>query len=93
MFPIRDHNPSGRTPYVVYALMAANILIFISYAGAMDDARLINQICDYALVYAYSYERKDVDAAIIQQVIMDRKIYGVFASSTKGSAPFNTVLP
>ena len=52
--------------------------------------RLINQICDYALVYAYSYERKDVDAAIIQQVIMDRKIYGVFSSSTKGSTPFNT---
>lgn len=52
--------------------------------------RLINQICDYALVYAYSYERRDVDAAIIQQVIMDRKIYGVFSSSTKGSTPFNT---
>lgn len=52
--------------------------------------RLINQICDYALVYAYSYERREVDAAIIQQVIMDRKIYGVFSSSTKGSTPFNT---
>ncbi|MDX2485734.1 MAG: rhomboid family intramembrane serine protease, partial [Pseudodonghicola sp.] len=24
MLPIRDHNPSGRTPYVVYALMALN---------------------------------------------------------------------
>ena len=31
MFPIRDHNPSERTPYVTYALLAANILIFISY--------------------------------------------------------------
>lgn len=41
MFPIRDHNPSGRTPYVVYALMAANILIFLSYAGILND--------DYAL--------------------------------------------
>ena len=49
--------------------------------------RLINQICDYALVYAYSYERKEVDAAIIQQVIMDRKIYGVF-STTDNGAPF-----
>lgn len=29
MFPIRDHNPSGRTPYVVYALIVANILIFL----------------------------------------------------------------
>ena len=38
MFPIRDHNPSGRVPYVTYGLMAANILIFISYAGMMGDA-------------------------------------------------------
>lgn len=42
MFPIRDHNPSGRTPYVTYGLMAANILIFLSYAGLMSDARAIN---------------------------------------------------
>lgn len=37
MFPIRDHNPSGRTPYVVYALMTANIAVFLSYLGIMDD--------------------------------------------------------
>ncbi|WP_339767836.1 rhomboid family intramembrane serine protease [uncultured Pseudosulfitobacter sp.] len=42
MFPIRDHNPSGRTPYVTYGLMAANILIFLSYVGLMSDARAIN---------------------------------------------------
>lgn len=52
--------------------------------------RLVNQICDYALVYAYSYERKDVDAQIIQQVIMDRKIYGVFNATDQGNTPFNT---
>jgi membrane associated rhomboid family serine protease len=34
MLPIRDHNPSGRTPYVTFALMAANILIFLSYGMA-----------------------------------------------------------
>lgn len=42
MFPIRDHNPSGRTPYVTYALMAANILIFLAYWPLMDDPRAIN---------------------------------------------------
>lgn len=31
MFPIRDHNPSGRTPYVTWALIALNVLIFLSY--------------------------------------------------------------
>ncbi|MEY8838157.1 rhomboid family intramembrane serine protease, partial [Cribrihabitans sp. XS_ASV171] len=51
MFPIRDHNPSGRTPYVVYLLMAANILIFLGYWGLMDDPRLINRFFfDWALI-------------------------------------------
>ncbi|MCX8953035.1 rhomboid family intramembrane serine protease [Ruegeria sp. NA] len=53
MFPIRDHNPSGRTPYVVYALLAANILIFLSYVGIMNDAPLINRLFfDYAIIPA-----------------------------------------
>lgn len=30
MFPIRDHNPSGRTPYVTWVLMVANIAIFLA---------------------------------------------------------------
>ncbi|MGR3543442.1 MAG: rhomboid family intramembrane serine protease [Paracoccus sp. (in: a-proteobacteria)] len=29
MFPIRDHNPSQRTPYVTYALIAANIVMYL----------------------------------------------------------------
>lgn len=31
MFPIRDHNPSGRTPVITYALIAVNIAVFLSY--------------------------------------------------------------
>ncbi|MGZ2257544.1 rhomboid family intramembrane serine protease [Roseobacter sp. A03A-229] len=53
MFPIRDHNPSGRTPYVTYVLMAANIGIFLSYVGIMQDARLISSFWfDWALIPA-----------------------------------------
>ena len=53
MFPIRDHNPSGRTPFVVYLLMAANILIFLSYVGIMQDAPRINRLYfDYAVIPA-----------------------------------------
>lgn len=44
MFPIRDHNPSGRTPYVTYVLMAANIVVFLSYFGQMDDVRAMNAL-------------------------------------------------
>ncbi|MFX0543070.1 rhomboid family intramembrane serine protease [Roseovarius sp. S4756] len=42
MFPIRDHNPSARTPYVTYALMAANIGIFLSYWPLFNDPQALN---------------------------------------------------
>lgn len=54
MIPIRDHNPSERTPYVTYALMAANIAIFISYADMMYDPRAINAFFqEWAMIPAY----------------------------------------
>jgi len=53
MFPIRDHNPSGRTPFVTYLLMMANILIFMSYWGAMDDPQVVNRVwLDYGMIPA-----------------------------------------
>ena len=37
MFPIRDHNPSGRTPFVTYALVAINVVVFLSYFPSKTD--------------------------------------------------------
>ncbi|MGD9862955.1 MAG: rhomboid family intramembrane serine protease [Pseudodonghicola sp.] len=52
MLPIRDHNPSGRTPFVVYALMAINIGVFLTYAG-LPERQLLQQIyVPYALIPA-----------------------------------------
>ncbi|MFC3179373.1 rhomboid family intramembrane serine protease [Cypionkella sinensis] len=45
MFPIRDHNPSGRAPYVTYALLVANIAIFVFYWLSLQS--------DYALAVFY----------------------------------------
>jgi membrane associated rhomboid family serine protease len=51
MFPIRDHNPSGRTPWVTYLLMAANIAVFLSYVGRINDPQAFNIFMfDYALI-------------------------------------------
>jgi len=51
MIPIRDHNPSGRTPYVTYALMAANILVFLGYWPLFNDPRALNAFFyDWAMV-------------------------------------------
>ena len=42
MFPIRDHNPSGGTPYVTYALIAINVVVFVSYWPLFTDPRQLN---------------------------------------------------
>ncbi|MEM9551269.1 MAG: rhomboid family intramembrane serine protease [Pseudomonadota bacterium] len=53
MFPIRDHNPSGRTPYVVYTLMAANILMFLANLPISNDPRALWAFyADYAVIPA-----------------------------------------
>lgn len=53
MFPIRDHNPSGHTPYVTYSLMTLNIVIFLSYIGRMGDVWAMNALwMDWAMVPA-----------------------------------------
>lgn len=53
MFPIRDHNPSQTTPFVVYALIAANVAAFLMqlpYAGS--DAQLMAFWRDWAMIPA-----------------------------------------
>ncbi len=51
MFPIRDHNPSDRTPFVTYALLGANIGVFLSYAALLDNERALMQFYwDWGLV-------------------------------------------
>ncbi len=54
MFPIRDHNPSDRTPFVTWALIAANIVVFLSYYPAMsgNDAQLLAVYGNWGLVPA-----------------------------------------
>ena len=65
MFPIRDHNPSGRTPYVVYALIAANVLIFLSYVGIMDDYRtLYSFYSDWAITPARVSDGRHVETLV-----------------------------
>ena len=38
--------------------------------------RLVNQICDYALVYAFTDGLDKVDAGVIEQVVTDRRMHG-----------------
>ena len=50
MFPFRDHNPSNRTPFITYALIAINVVVFIYSWPLSDDPRLLSAFySDYAL--------------------------------------------
>jgi len=55
--------------------------------------RLINQLCDYALVYAFSEDRPLADAALVREVLEDRRQSGVFAAVTGGGAEAALGLP
>jgi len=51
MFPIRDHNPSERTPYVTIGLIAANVAVFLVGLGLFQDDRALALFYyDYALL-------------------------------------------
>ncbi len=51
LFPIRDHNPSRRAPYVVFALLAINILVYLYDVAVVQPQGLLNWFyTEYAMV-------------------------------------------
>jgi len=51
MFPIRDHNPSQRIPYVTYVLLGLNVAVFLAAQPYYGDENLLGQFFyDYGLV-------------------------------------------
>ena len=58
MIPLRDENPARTTPYVVYVLLAANILAFV-YNGTMGP-HTRNPLAGFELVAAELVTGRDV---------------------------------
>ncbi|EKE44025.1 rhomboid family protein [Oceaniovalibus guishaninsula JLT2003] len=55
MFPIRDHNPSLGTPWITWALIGANVLVYLVTLGASADQRTLIAFYDaWALIPAES---------------------------------------
>ena len=53
MLPIRDHNPSERLPYVTYALLAMNIVIYLWGLAFITTEQEIGRLYyDYAMIPA-----------------------------------------
>jgi general secretion pathway protein A len=55
------------------------------YLASRGIPRLVNQICDYALVYAFTDGLEEVDASVIEQVVADRRMHGNLRATTSGT--------
>ncbi len=70
MLPIRDHNPSGRTPYVTYSLIAINVLIFLSFNVPLGESRELNLFFyEWGMVPAHISEGRDYTTLISTQFL------------------------
>lgn len=71
-----DHRMTiGGTDRKVFDADAALLI----HAACRGVPRLINQLCDYALVYGFAAEEPMIDARIVREVLEDRRDYGVFS--------------
>ncbi|MCF6252190.1 MAG: AAA family ATPase [Methylococcaceae bacterium] len=78
------------TAYIRHRLTIAGgkNLIFDKYAAAVvyyhssGIPRLINTLCDYALVYGYAEEAPQIDLTLMLNVIKDKQQGGIFPKTT-----------
>ena len=50
MFPIRDDNPTFLTPFTTYALIAANVAVWVFIQGFGSNPALARSLCELALI-------------------------------------------
>ena len=83
-FHLPEMGSEGVADYIVHRLRVAGRTEQIFDDGAIAAIheatrgipRLINQLCDLALVYAFTMDRQDVDRVIIKQVLQDGVFFG-----------------
>ena len=77
---------AGATRSDIFTPMAVRL----AHASSRGIPRLVNQLCDTALVYGYAEQREQIDAALMEDVIRDRCAGGIFPGRrveiAKGSA-------
>jgi membrane associated rhomboid family serine protease len=50
VFPYRDENEAVRTPYVTYAIIAVNVLVWLVVEGAGRGPAVAAAVCNYGLI-------------------------------------------
>jgi type II secretory pathway predicted ATPase ExeA len=61
--------------------------IRMAYASSRGIPRLINQLCDTALVYGYADQRPVIDEQLMREVIRDRMRGGIFPGRSANARP------
>ena len=70
MLPIRDHNPSGRTPFVTYSLIAINVIIFLAFNLSLGEGNALNQFFyAWGMVPAHISQGQDYYTLITSQFL------------------------
>jgi general secretion pathway protein A len=64
----------------------------LAHASSAGIPRLINQLCDTALVYGFSDQRPSIDAELMAQVIADRTAGGIFPGSAAPAVPYASAI-
>jgi len=83
-FHLPEMDPSGVKAYISHRLQIAGAEAAIFEDAAIDaiyeatrgTPRLINQLCDLALVYAFTMDSKTVPASVIAQILQDGVFFG-----------------
>ena len=65
--------------------------IAIAHATSGGIPRLINQLCDTALVYGFADQLPSVTAELMAQVVADRTSGGIFRSAASAAAGMTPV--
>jgi len=58
MLPLRDHNPSGKFPFVTYLIIGLNILVFV-YMFFLPQQAMENFLYSYAMIPALVVQGKN----------------------------------
>jgi general secretion pathway protein A len=59
----------------------------LAFAASAGIPRLLNQLCDTALVFGFSDQRHAVDADLMSEVILHRAAGGLLANATRQGSP------
>lgn len=69
MLPLRDKNPSGTLPALVYSLIAANVVVFVAEVG-MSPERLMAFVQQYGLVPSHVTDALRGEAPLVSALIL-----------------------